>query len=123
MNKKENVKTNLDSPKLKYCVECGKKIRENAEICPKCGVRQPLLSNENEKTNPENSTKKSQMIALILSILVGGLGVDRFYLGLIGTGIIKLLTGGGFGIWWIIDVILIATNKLNDSKGETLEPF
>jgi len=124
MNKKNTeTKSNLESPKLKYCVECGAKIREKAEICPKCGVRQPLFSHQKEKNQQENSGRKSQMVAIILSIFVGWLGVDRFYLGLIGTGIIKLLTLGGWGIWWLIDVILIATNKLKDKEGESLEPF
>ena len=66
---------------------------------------------------------KSQLIALILSILLGGLAIDRFYLGHIGTGILKLITFGGFGIWYIIDIILIATGDLepkNGSYDETL---
>lgn len=60
---------------------------------------------------------KSFTTALILSIFLGALGVDRFYLGHIGTGVLKLLTGGGFGIWWLIDVIMIATKSLKDSNG------
>ncbi len=60
---------------------------------------------------------KSNTTALILSIFLGGIGVDRFYLGYVGLGILKLITGGGFGIWWIIDIIMIATKKLKDSKG------
>ena len=53
--------------------------------------------------------RKSWLTALLLSIIVGSLGIDRFYLGYIGTGILKLITFGGFGVWWLIDVILIAT--------------
>ena len=49
------------------------------------------------------------VLTLIMSILFGKLGVDRFIMGHIGLGILKLITGGGFGIWWLIDVILIAT--------------
>ena len=52
---------------------------------------------------------KKWIIGLLLSILFGSLGVDRFYMGYIGTGILKLITMGGFGIWWLIDLILIAT--------------
>ena len=48
-------------------------------------------------------------VTLVLSILFGSLGVDRFMMGQIGLGILKLITFGGFGIWWLIDVILIAT--------------
>lgn len=52
---------------------------------------------------------KSWVTALILSILLGGLGIDRFYMGYIWQGILKLITAGGFGVWWLIDLILIAT--------------
>ena len=65
--------------------------------------------------------KKQYMTALLLSIFLGGLGVDRFYLGYTVLGIVKLLTGGGCGIWWLIDVILIATKKLKDSDGNDLQ--
>lgn len=60
---------------------------------------------------------KSKTTALILSILVGGLGVDRFYLGYTGMGVLKLLTGGCFGILYIIDIINIATGKLTPADG------
>lgn len=65
--------------------------------------------------------KKDKTIALILSVLVGGLGVDRFYLGYTGIGVLKLLTGGVFGILWIIDIINIATGKLGPADGSAYE--
>ncbi|MDR0840781.1 MAG: TM2 domain-containing protein [Christensenellaceae bacterium] len=64
---------------------------------------------------------KSKTTTLIISILLGEIGIDRFYLGYTGLGIIKLITAGGFGIWWIIDIILIATGKMKDAKGNELE--
>lgn len=48
-------------------------------------------------------------LTLIMSILFGSLGVDRFIMGHVGLGILKLITLGGCGIWWIIDIILIAS--------------
>ena len=60
---------------------------------------------------------KSKVVALILSIFLGELGIDRFYLSYIGTGILKLITCGGFGIWWLIDLIMIATGKLKPKDG------
>lgn len=63
---------------------------------------------------------KSKLTALLLSIFLGELGIDRFYLGKIGTGILKLITAGGFGIWWLVDIILIATDQMKDSNGQPL---
>ena len=49
------------------------------------------------------------VLCLIMSVIFGSLGVDRFMMGKVGTGILKLITFGGLGIWWLVDVILIAT--------------
>jgi len=64
---------------------------------------------------------KEYVIALLFSIFLGYLGIDRFYMGQVGMGIGKLLTGGGCGVWWLIDVILIATRSSNDSAGRPLK--
>ncbi len=63
---------------------------------------------------------KSKITALLLSIFLGSIGVDRFYLGYIGLGIVKLITCGGFGIWSLIDIILIAVDKLPTKDGQPL---
>jgi TM2 domain-containing membrane protein YozV len=49
------------------------------------------------------------VLTLVMSLVFGSLGVDRFIMGHVGLGILKLITFGGFGIWWLIDLILIAT--------------
>lgn len=64
---------------------------------------------------------KSKMVAILLSVLLGGLGVDRFYLGYIGMGVLKLLTGGCFGILYIYDIIMICTGKLKPADGSDYE--
>lgn len=64
---------------------------------------------------------KEYIIALLFSIFLGYLGIDRFYMGQVGMGIGKLLTGGGCGVWWLIDVILIATRSSNDAAGRPLK--
>lgn len=72
-----------------------------------------------EVNNVEENPQKSYLVALLLSYFLGSLGVDRFYLGKVGTGIAKLVTFGGLGIWQLIDLLLLAFGKLrakNDNR-------
>ncbi len=66
----------------------------------------------------QTANTKDPTTMIIISLLAGGLGVDRFMLGETGMGIAKLLTCGGFGIWTIIDwfVIMGRTRELNMQK-------
>lgn len=66
--------------------------------------------------------KKSFVATLVLAILLGNLGVHRFYVGKIGTGIVTLLTLGGLGIWTLIDIIMIAVGNFRDSSGLPIKP-
>ena len=63
------------------------------------------------------TSDKDWTTLLILSILLGSLGADRFYAGHIGLGVLKLLTLGACGIWGLIDIIFVATGKFVDDKG------
>ena len=67
---------------------------------------------------------KDWLVAVLLSFFVGWLGVDRFYLGYTLLGVLKLITFGGLGIWYIVDLILIAIGNVNDKQGLPLRrPF
>jgi TM2 domain-containing membrane protein YozV len=96
----------------KFCQNCGGETNENAFVCVKCGVRlagQSTSSSTIVNTTPEGKKQLNWIVCLIISIFLGYFSVDRFMMGQVGIGILKLLTCGGCGIWWLIDVILIAT--------------
>lgn len=67
------------------------------------------------------TSPKSKIVALILCIFFGYLGVHQFYAGKIGIGILYILTGGLFGIAWIVDIIRILIGKFPDKNGLLLK--
>lgn len=71
----------------------------------------------NQHTKTTNGTSKSRLVALLLCIFLGGLGIHRFYLGYTGMGLLYLFTGGIFGIGWFIDIILLIIDGLTP-KGQ-----
>ena len=81
-------------------------------------IRENLSKMTNQELLLLNGTDfKDPTISNILTVLVGGLGVDRFYIGDVGIGVAKLLTGGGLGIWWLVDLFLIQ-KKTKDNNAE-----
>jgi len=99
-----------------YCQNCGSETNPNADVCLKCGVRLQRFSSVNAK---------SKIVAGILGIFLGGLGIHRFYLGYIGIGVIQIvvtvITCGIGHLWGFIEGILILTGNINkDSLGNDL---
>lgn len=68
--------------------------------------------------NISQSSDKSYLVNFLLAIFLGNLAVDRFYLGKIGTAILKLITFGGLGIWVIVDIILSFTGSSTSKDGK-----
>ncbi len=128
-----------------FCQNCGAETRPEQEVCLKCGT---LLKREDRQIDP---TRKNQLVALLLCLFVGSLGVHRYYMGRVGSGVamlllyfsifvflfmgsmrsfpepvwIGLLVFGAFAlvgymVWWIIDLISIATGKMKDGEGREL---
>ena len=67
-----------------------------------------------------DASGKDMGTTFLLSYFLGVLGVDRFYLGQTGLGILKLITCGGVFVWWFIDLLLIGMGKMKDSEGNPL---
>ena len=103
----------------KYCSTCGSTIHINAELCPKCGVRQPGYQGI---FDPEKKEQQNRwLVTLLLCWFLGVLGVHRFYTGHTAIGVVQLLTLGGCGIWALVDLVLIITGNFKDADGNPIK--
>ncbi len=66
-------------------------------------------------------SNKSFTITILLCFFGGVFGLHRFYVGKILTGILLLISGGGFGVWWIIDLIQLIRGKFEDGDGKVIK--
>ena len=66
------------------------------------------------------SSDKKRLVALLLCFFLGGLGVHRFYVGKVGSGIAQILTLGGLGLWVLIDFIMIICGSFKDKEGSPI---
>lgn len=119
----------------KYCSNCGTKIGDGEKFCSRCGkkcVEQKVYDENNMQANITN-TQKSKLIAGLLGIFLGSLGIHNFYLGNTNRGLTQLLVSliGGiftFGIaavamqiWGLVEGIQILTGTINkDADGNLL---
>ncbi|HRN96930.1 MAG TPA: TM2 domain-containing protein [Candidatus Saccharibacteria bacterium] len=72
------------------------------------------------KSVPDPSRQRHFLAVFFLSFMWGMFGVDRFYLGKVWTGILKLITFGGLGLWTIIDLVLVMSGSMRDKQGNEM---
>ena len=77
---------------------------------------------EEQRANPEISPK-SRLAAALFCGFLGCIGVHRFYVGKVGTGILMIITFGGFGVWQIIDLINICLGSFTDKEGRRIKTW
>ncbi len=95
---------------IKFCSNCGKELKEGADVCLNCGKAIEKLKTK------KGISPKSRLVTFLLCTFLGTLGVHRFYVGKTGTGILWLFTIGLFGIGTLIDWILILAGEFKDSN-------
>lgn len=115
----ELTKNYNNQERTKFCKYCGAKIHEDAVMCTYCGRQveqlkseQPQVVVNNTNTNVNRNFNGggkpvNKWVSFVLCLLLGYLGIHKFYEGKIGLGILYLLTWGLCGIGWIIDCIVI----------------
>jgi TM2 domain-containing membrane protein YozV len=104
--------TYLPTRPTKFCLACNRIIDAEAVVCTSCGVMQPL---------PDNmATEKRILPAGLLCFFLGIFGAHRFYVGKIGTGLLQLVTLGGLGIWWLVDLIMLVSGEFRDKEGNRI---
>ncbi len=101
---------------MAQCSSCHQAVSPEATICPHCGQPAP--------TQPMGSiSPKSRAAAALMCFFLGCLGIHRFYVGKIGTGILQIITLGGLGIWALIDFIFILVGSFKDKQGRVLSQW
>lgn len=112
-----------------YCKNCGKEIERDSAFCPHCGTKvcvqtqQPVVNVINNNTNVNTAfgyIHKKKWTAFWLCLLLGELGIHRFYVGKTFTGILWLCTFGLGGVGWLFDLLVILLGGFKDKAGQPL---
>jgi len=122
-----------------FCSNCGAATTPLTEICMKCGARVAKAGSTTTAAPAGDVSAKSRMVAMLLALFLGQLGIHRFYLGKIGTGVVMLvLTIIGYAtvwliigfiplavvwVWNLIDFIMILAGSMKDKEGKTVQTW
>lgn len=115
--------------RVSSCVSCGAPLRitdTTKEIkCEYCGVSMAVMSNQGSPTvklddKPSLLSSKSQLLAFLLCLFLGLYGGHRYYVGKWKSGVVMMMTLGGFTVWWVIDLIIILSGRFEDANGQRL---
>jgi TM2 domain-containing membrane protein YozV len=101
-----------------YCQKCGKEAPTEAAFCPNCGAPLRTTAMGPGYQSEKAVSPHSRLAALLLCFFLGCLGVHRFYVGKVGTGVAMIFTLGGLGIWTLIDLIMIIVGGFTDANGK-----
>lgn len=121
---------------MKYCIHCGLQITDDAVFCPYCGGKQSGMPNHDGQfgfgrdsywQNTSFVSPKSKVVTALLCFFLGGMGIHRFYVGKIPSGLVMMfLSIFGFvlylplivvGIWSLVDFIIIICGYFKDGQG------
>ena len=100
-------------PDMVFCRACSKQIHRSAIACPGCGAAQVQAAT--------SATDKRILPAALFCFFLGWLGVHRFYVGKIGTGILQIVTLGGLGVCMLVDFIMIVVYSFRDKAGNQIK--
>ena len=104
-----------------YCSACGTFLPPTGGPCPACADRTAPATMPPPAAVPADFSTRDKGVLILLSSLLGSFGVDRFYRGEIGMGVLKLLTFGGCGIWTVVDFVLYCVAAPpTDIEGRTI---
>ena len=97
-------------------------IKKLNDLLRELVITQEEFDSQKEKLL-DSSTKTNSIdwLALfLLTFFVGVLGVHRFYVGKIGTGVLMLITLGGLGVWFLVDLLLVVTGQFTNKDGQKI---
>jgi TM2 domain-containing membrane protein YozV len=101
-----------------YFQKCGKEIAAEASFCSSCGAPMHTAAMGPGYNAEKSVSPYSRLAALLLCFFLGWLGVHRFYVGKVGTGVAMIFTLGGLGIWTLIDFIMIIVGGFTDANAK-----